>query len=79
MCESCKIGWIDDRGQSTYDDNPAIGYVQTIERHEWHHGRQIHFPASQWFPICAEHARQLRAPGMHIWVFVEESPNAELV
>jgi hypothetical protein len=69
MCESCEIGWIDDRGQPTYDDNPAIGHVQAIARSEWHHGRKIDFPASRWFPICAEHAKQLGAPGMEIWMF----------
>ena len=69
MCDTCKIRWIDDKGNPTDDNNAAIGIVRTIDRYEWHHGRQLHFPASDWFPICAEHARQLSEPEMWIWEF----------
>jgi hypothetical protein len=68
-CNTCKIQWIDKQGNATPDSNPAIGRVRTIDRHEQYHGRTIHFPASGWFPICAEHAKQLSEPGMHIWLF----------
>ena len=69
MCETCKIQWVDNHGNPTPDLNPAIGYVRTKSRHEMHHGRSIHFSASQWFPICAEHAKRLNEPGMEIWRF----------
>jgi hypothetical protein len=66
---TCKIRWIDDNGNPMPDTNPAIGIVRTIDRREWIGGRLIHFTASEWFPICAEHAKQLNEPGMHIWEF----------
>lgn len=66
---TCEIKWIDEHGNPTPDDNPAIGRVRTIDRTERYGGRSIHFPASRWFCICAEHAKQLGDAGMHIWVF----------
>jgi hypothetical protein len=47
----CTIKWIDKQGNPTPDNN----------------GRTLEFGQSEWFPICACHARQLNAPGMHIW------------
>jgi len=35
MCTTCKIRWIDGRGNPTDDDNPAIGRVRTKDRWEW--------------------------------------------
>jgi hypothetical protein len=68
MCK-CEIQWINTLGKPTPDDNEAIGSARTIERDEIVAGRLVHFPASQWFPICAEHARHLDKPGMQIWEF----------
>jgi len=65
----CQIKWVDAAGNSTADDNKAIGRVQCGKRIEQHHGRAIAFTASAWFPICAEHAKRLNEPGMHIWSF----------
>lgn len=65
----CQIKWIDAAGQSTADDNEAIGRVQCGKRIEQHNGRAIAFTASAWFHICAEHAKRLNEPGMHIWTF----------
>ena len=31
------------------------------------HGRMLHFTQSEWFNICAEHAKQMSDPGMEIW------------
>ena len=69
----CAIQWIDDKGQPTPDDNEAIGRVRTLKRTEWYHGRQIFFDTSDWYPICACHAKRLRDPGMHIWIFEEHA------
>jgi hypothetical protein len=69
MCETCKIRWIDAAGTPTDDNSPAIGRVRTKDRWEWHHGRQIHFEQSEWFPICAEHAKRLAKPDMAHWIF----------
>lgn len=64
---TCQIQWIDSQGNPTPDNNPAIMRVRTKTRVEQHHGRAITFEQSQWFCICADHAKQLDAPGMHIW------------
>lgn len=63
----CAIKWIDAAGQPTPDDNPAVMQVRCKGRVEQHHGRAIEFSTSDWFPICACHAKQLSKPGMHIW------------
>jgi hypothetical protein len=63
----CQIQWIDKQGNPTPDNNPAIQLVRTIERNEVIAGRMVHFSASQWFCICAEHSKQLGELGMHIW------------
>lgn len=64
----CQIQWIDAHGRPTPDSNPSIGRVRTIDRNEvMPDGRTYHHEASQWFHICADHARRMRDPGMHIW------------
>jgi hypothetical protein len=63
----CQIQWIDAQGNPTPDTNPAIARVRTKARVEQHHGRAIRFEKSDWYCICAEHAKQLGEPGMHIW------------
>jgi hypothetical protein len=70
--QTCQIKWIDDNGQSTADTNPAIGFARTKDHVQQLHGRGIHFPASQWFAICACHAERLNDAGMHIWEFKTE-------
>jgi hypothetical protein len=67
MCK-CTIQWIK-HGKPTPDNNPAIGRVRTIDRFEQIDGRGVHFPASDWYPICKEHAERLNEKGMHIWLF----------
>lgn len=57
--ETCRIQWIDEDGNPTPDQNPAIGRCRTLERDTWIDGRVVHNPASEWFPICREHAAHL--------------------
>lgn len=64
---TCQIKWIDENGNPTADDNPAIGRVRCKGRVEQHHGRALTFETSHWFYICADHAKRMRDPGMHIW------------
>lgn len=66
---TCKIQWIDDYGQPTPDSNPAIGRVMLPERIAQISGRGIKLDASAWFPICADHAKQLTDPDMYQWIF----------
>jgi hypothetical protein len=66
---TCQIEWVDSSGQPTPDSNPAIGRCRVEAYDRVIHGRSIHFPTSQWFCICAEHAKQLANPGMEIWSF----------
>lgn len=63
----CTIKWVDKKGNPTPDDNEAIMLVRCKGRVEQHHGRTLTFEQSEWFPICACHAKQLSEPGMHIW------------
>lgn len=69
MCTKCKIQWIDEKGNPTPDDNPAIGVVWLPKRHEWIAGRRLEFPETEHYPICAEHAKELSKPDMHQWQF----------
>jgi hypothetical protein len=69
MTCTCQIKWIDKQGSPTPDNNPAIGRCRTVARYQMIGGRNLFFDASKWFNICAEHARQLTLPGMHIWEF----------
>lgn len=79
---TCQIMWIDKHGNSTPDDNPAIGRVMVREHtvkldmvDDPHDPRigvinpEVTIPASRWYYICAQHARQLTDPGMENWVF----------
>lgn len=67
MTATCQIKWVDASGNPTPDSNPAVCRVRTKDRHEQFHGRALHFTQSPWFNCCAEHAKQLYEPGMHIW------------
>ena len=72
---TCKIQWIDDNGCPTPDTNPAIGRARTMPGNRQVINGVIHvFEASEWFPICEDHARELSNPGMHIWEFVRFAP-----
>jgi hypothetical protein len=64
---TCQIRWINDHGDTTPDDNPAVVRVRTVARVEQIGGRGVKFAASDWFGICAEHAKRLNDRGMHIW------------
>ena len=69
MTDTCEIKWVDANGQPTPDTNPAIGRCRVVAYDRVIHGRTIQFPTSQWFNICACHAKQLSEPGMEIWEF----------
>jgi hypothetical protein len=64
---TCQIQWIDAQGNPTPDTNPAIGRVRTKDRWQIIAGSNIHFTQSDWYCICAEHAKRMSDPGMDIW------------
>lgn len=67
---TCEIGWIDAKGESTYDDNVAIGRVKLPARnYRQYLGRTVHFPETKWYQICAKHAVQLCHEDMGDWIF----------
>lgn len=59
---TCKIRWIDGHGSPTPDDNPAIGRVRMVARDQRIGGQVVHFEASEWYPICAEHRSRMLGP-----------------
>lgn len=63
----CQIQWIDAQGNPTPDTNPAVARVRCKAYDKMLHGRMLHFTQSEWFNICAEHAKQMSEPGMEIW------------
>jgi hypothetical protein len=69
MTCTCEIRWIDAKGNPTPDKNPAIARVRTKDRYQQFHGSAIKFTQSEWFYICAEHAKRLSDPGMEIWEY----------
>lgn len=71
---TCKIRWINERGDPTDDTSVAIGRVMLPKRTQYIHGRPVTSEATDWFPICAEHAEQLQKPGMHDWIFERWAP-----
>ena len=75
--KTCQIRWIDANGHPTPDDNPAIGYVRRDAHVEQFHGHAVAFSETTWFSICAEHAKQLTAPGMHHWTFAPCNPTED--
>lgn len=66
---TCVIQWIDNEGNATPDQNPAIGTVYqeayTLKSAMWDNL----IPQSKEYPICAEHAKRLAEPGMERWHF----------
>jgi hypothetical protein len=64
---TCQIQWIDTQGNPTPDSNPAIACVRCKANEQIIAGRVVRFTQSEWFNICAEHAKQLSQPGMEIW------------
>jgi hypothetical protein len=64
---TCQIKWVNSQGQPTPDNNPATCRVRCKARTEQFHGRALSFSQSEWFLCCAEHAKRLAEPGMHIW------------
>lgn len=70
---TCEIKWIEN-GCETSDDNPSIGRIRTRARVAQIAGRGVQFSQSQWFHVCAEHAKRLNDPGMHIWEW-ESNPH----
>lgn len=66
----CEIKWIDEKGNPTIDTNEPIGKVRCKAHVSQIGGRGIQFADSEWFTICAEHAKRLNDPGMERWEFV---------
>lgn len=69
--QTCRIQWIDAKGDPTPDQNLAVGRVRIQERTYPQiypdKTRLIHHPASNWTPICKEHAQLVSSlPG---WTF----------
>ena len=65
----CEIKWIDKDGNATPDNNEAIQLARTKDRMADVGGANgpVHFTASRWYPICAEHSKRFSETGMHIW------------
>ena len=67
---TCKIQWISDFDtRPTPDTNEAIGECRCKAHVSQVHGRAIKHEDSEWFPICAAHAKQLNHPSMFNWEF----------
>jgi len=69
---TCAIQWIDDNGKPTPDNREAIGTVYReayITQYPSAVNGVIQFERSEDFLICAEHAKQLKNPGMEHWHF----------
>ena len=62
----CKIQWHDEYDKPTPDENDAIGIVQAVQRIPSPHGGTTR-EDSDWYPICADHAKQLDAEDMKHW------------
>lgn len=66
---TCEIGWVDQHGQPTYDNNVAIGRCMLPARnYRTYQGRTTYFPATKWYQICAKHAEQLSGEDMGEWI-----------
>jgi len=77
MSETCRIQWCDAKGNATPDNNIAVGRVRRPARVVQIAGRSVPVEASQWFPICADHAAQLQEPNiLEQWEFEPLHPNA---
>lgn len=63
----CQIQWVDDKGNTTGDSNPAIGEVYIGEYIDPQYGL---FRETVKFPICARHKQRLADRGMHHWQFI---------
>jgi hypothetical protein len=69
---ACRIQWVGTDGKPTPDDQPAIGEVRRDAYREPYPEAVngfIDYTESEWFPICADHARRLTERGMHHWTF----------
>jgi hypothetical protein len=66
---SCEIQWIDEQGNPTPDENPAVGEVWMPAREYTREGRTLFFGESKRFPICREHLAQMRKADMSAWEF----------
>lgn len=78
--QTCKIQWIDDSGNPTPDDNPAIGtafVIAHIDHAIAARGGNSYIEESKHFPICADHVSRLyNDEGMHFWRFTAFPKNA---
>jgi hypothetical protein len=69
MCKTCKIQWVDRRGNPTPDSNPAVGEVRCNGMHTPKDGYPEYWPGygpgkeSEWYPICEGHLSRLPLEG----------------
>jgi hypothetical protein len=68
MNPKCRIAWIDDAGNTTGDDDPAVGEVRCLGYLIAESPSFVPTP-SPWIPICAAHAERLADPDMDRWEF----------
>jgi hypothetical protein len=59
----CQIEWIDAQGNPTPDSNSAVARVRCKAREQIITGRVVRFLQSDWFHICAEHAKEVKQSG----------------
>lgn len=72
MKPTCKIQWVSTDGRPTPDESPAIGYVRREAYREPYATALngfIDHTETEWFPICADHAKRLNDRGMEQWTF----------
>lgn len=65
----CSIRWIDHQNKPTPDSHRAIGRVRRKQYSEWLHGSFLQFEATEWTPICVEHALQINTLQFAKWEF----------
>jgi hypothetical protein len=77
---TCQIKWSVNPENNTpkADTNPAIGYVRLRAHDSVVAGRTIHFDATEWWPICAIHAKLLKNAGMEGWEFWPIDPGPQI-
>lgn len=66
---TCKIQWVDKNGKPTPDTRKSVGYVRCLG-YPCKENPSYKPAPSQWFPICAEHLRDMPKDG--IWEFKKE-------
>ena len=68
----CSIKWINPSVNflPTPDDNDAVGQVRRkAYTHKFSDGETIDFDDTEWYNICAEHAKRLKDLDLKHWEF----------